>query len=208
MRDTRVSQVIAPGNQYTRDHNEQHAEVQDSFGMSVGPRPFFEEESPHVAEQDQHRHVQCPTGEPEFRAHVEMPHSIEEKLEIPESPTEQRHEVIETQPAPTLIIRKFNKLRSGSIPFHQNQTANHIRDPRTAIGKGIDRIHRQQFIGTVLACRNCQRFAGKQREVEHGRQNAGHRRQGNANSEIEFGCLSLFAVLAQRTRPTADKYTE
>ena len=61
MRDTRVSQVIAPGNQYTRDHNEQHAEVQDSFGMFVGPRPFFEEESPHVAEQDQHRHVQCPT---------------------------------------------------------------------------------------------------------------------------------------------------
>ena len=98
-----VAQGISPGDEDAGRDDEKHAEMEDSLRLFIRADPLFEKEPPHIAEQDQHGHVQRPTGETELIAHVEMPHPVKEELEIPEGAAESRHQPVEAEPASTTL---------------------------------------------------------------------------------------------------------
>src|SRR5258708_38488475 len=59
------------------------------------PFPFVENPSPHRAENNDARHVQCPRGKVVF-AHLRCAHGVKEELKIPTGARERGEQVVAT----------------------------------------------------------------------------------------------------------------
>src|SRR6476661_10702621 len=82
MRSICQSQIVAVADDHCRCDEKKQCQCQQGSSAHTRTLPLLEPDSPKAAENDDARHMQCPTRKA-IAAHLALSHGVEEKLEVP-----------------------------------------------------------------------------------------------------------------------------